>query len=327
MGSGPSGEEELIARHFRPLASHPGALGLTDDAAFLQPPEGADLVLTKDAIVAGTHFFPDDPPDAVARKALRVNLSDLAAKGAVPIGFLLALALPADHADDWLTQFAAGLAADAEAFACPLLGGDTVRTSGPATVSITAIGTVPRGTMVQRKGALPGDRIVVTGTIGDAALGLALRRERGPQGGEAGEAALIARYLTPQPRLVLAGAVRRWATAAMDVSDGLVGDLERLCRASGVGAIVQLEAVPLSPQARSMIGTDADLFANALTGGDDYEILASVPEHNLAALREQAERAGIALTEIGTVTANAEVAFVDTGGAPVRFARGAFSHF
>ena len=165
-----SAEDRLIARHFKPIARHPGALGLTDDAALLTPPAGHALVVTADAVVGGVHFFPNDPPDAIAKKALRVNLSDLAAKGAKPAGFVLTLALPKGVGDDWLKALARGLGQDAKKFDCPLLGGDTVYTPGPVTISITAFGTVPDGTMVQRSGARAGDHVVVTGTIGDAAL-------------------------------------------------------------------------------------------------------------------------------------------------------------
>src|SRR5215475_9882719 len=171
-----SGEERLIARYFKPLAKHPGAFGLADDAAAIAPPLGCDLVLKTDGIVAGVHFFPDDPPDCVGRKALRVNLSDLAAKGARPLGFLLTLALPQAVGDAWLAPFAHGLGADAELFGCPLFGGDTVRTGGPITISIAVFGEVPHGKMVRRAGAKPGDRVLVTGTVGDAALGLLDRK-------------------------------------------------------------------------------------------------------------------------------------------------------
>src|SRR5258705_7596401 len=167
-----SGEERLIARYFAPLAKHPGALGLTDDAAAITPPAGCDLVLKTDGIVGGVHFFPDDPPDMVAKKALRVNLSDLAAKGATPLGFLLTLALPEEVGDAWLAPFARGLGADAQAFGCPLLGGDTDRTGGPLTISIAVIGPGPPGRMVRRAGAPAGDRGVVPGAVGRARVGL-----------------------------------------------------------------------------------------------------------------------------------------------------------
>src|SRR5437764_94113 len=220
-------ENELITRYFRPLAKTPGALSLLDDAAFLMPPAGHDVVVTADAIVAGVHFFPSDPPDTIARKALRVNLSDLAAKGAKPLGFVLTLGLPAACAD-WLKAFAGALGNDAGAYACPLLGGDTVKTSGPLFISITAFGAVPCGAMIQRRGAKPGDRLLVTGTIGDAALGLTLRRRRESSRWRPDRSAakyLMQRYLLPNPRNALAAALRRHAHAAIDVSDGLVGDL------------------------------------------------------------------------------------------------------
>src|SRR5499426_695283 len=231
-----SGEERLIARYFAPLAKHPGALGLSDDAAAITPPAGCDLVLKTDGIVGGVHFFPDDPPEMVAKKALRVNLSDLAAKGAKPLGFLLTLALPEEIGDAWLAPFARGLGADAQAFGCPLLGGDTDRTGGPITISITALGAVPQGKMVRRAGAKAGDRVVVTGTIGDAALGLLLRRDTSTaeRWGLTREQRnnLEARYLVPQPRSAIAEILRVHASAAMDVSDGLAGDLCNVCRAT-----------------------------------------------------------------------------------------------
>src|SRR3954465_12476312 len=218
----PPPADTLIARYFKPLATDPGAFGLTDDAATLRS-SADDLVVTTDAIVEGVHFLSDDPPDTVARKALRVNLSDLAAKGAVPAGFVLTLALRnADEA--WLKPFAAALGEDVRQFGCPLLGGDTVSTPGPLMISVTAFGRVPPGKMVHRRGAKPGDRVMVTGTIGDAALGLAVLKG-GKVHAAAGDAAarefLTGRYRVPQPRVALAEIVREYASAAMDVSDGL----------------------------------------------------------------------------------------------------------
>ena len=260
--------------------SHPGALGLLDDAATLTPPAGSDLVLTKDAIVGGVHFFPDDPADAVACKALRVNLSDLAAKGATAAGFLLALALPKSVTAGWLKAFARGLGEDAENYACPLLGGDTVRTPGPLTVSITALGFLPHGEMVQRHGAKPGDRIVVTGTIGDAALGLKLLGDaKAAQRWKLDKkmhAHLLGRYRLPQPRTAVAVMLRKHASAAMDVSDGLAGDLAKLCRVSAVGADIDVTRLPLSDAARRVLAVQPALIETILSGGDDYEIVCAV---------------------------------------------------
>jgi thiamine-monophosphate kinase len=327
-----SGEDRLIARYFVPLARHPAAFGLTDDAAAIKPPPGCDLVLTCDTIVAGVHFFPDDPPDAVAHKALRVNLSDLAAKGAGPIGFLLMLALPDAVGDDWLTAFARALGADADRYSCPLFGGDTVRIPGPTTISISAFGSLPHGTMVRRSGAQPGDRVVVSGTIGDAALGLRIRRDPAVaqrwQIGQAGQDHLLSRYLVPQPRNALAAALREHATGAMDVSDGLVGDLMKLCRASGVAADIDVACVPLSAAAQSVLAVEPALIETVLTGGDDYEVLASVPAEQLAAFEHAAAAVGVAVTAIGDVIAgDGEARFTERDGRPLAFARTSFSHF
>jgi thiamine-monophosphate kinase len=327
-----SAEDRLIAQYFRPLARHAGAMELRDDAAFYTPPEGSDIVLTKDAIVAGVHFLADDPPDLVARKALRVNLSDLAAKGAKPAGFLLALALPHATGDEWLQGFARGLAADAEGYGCPLFGGDTVSTPGPLTVSITAFGTLPRGTMVHRTGAKPGDHVLVSGTIGDAALGLLLRRDPAKAAqwrlGATADQHLLERYSVPQPRTALAEAVRRHASAAMDVSDGLAGDLGKLCRESGVAVAVAAHRVPLSEAARAALTAEPDLIERILAGGDDYEIVCTVPAHAIEAFRAAAAGAGIPVSEIGMAAAGEGAArFADERGRALAFARPSFSHF
>ncbi len=327
MASDTSAEDRLIARFFAPLATHPGALGLTDDAAFIKPPAGHDLVLKTDAIIAGVHFFPDDAAQTIAGKALRVNLSDLAAKGAIPLGFLMALALPKDVTDSWLVNFAEGLRSDAVLYGCPLFGGDTDRTPGPLTVSIAMFGAVPEGTMVRRAGARPGDRVFVTGTVGDAALGLAVRNGRDFKLGDAQRQHLIARYLLPQPRNALAAAVRAHASAAMDVSDGLAGDFAKLARASQVGATIDAARVPLSDAARAAIAADPAMLEVALTGGDDYEIVCTVPPDKADAFRAAAERAKVAVTEIGAVEAGEGARFLDKSGAPLAFAQGSFSHF
>lgn len=327
-----SGEDRLIARYFKPLAKHSGAFALTDDAAALTPPPGCDLVLTVDAIVAGVHFFPGDPPESVAKKALRVNLSDLAAKGARPLGFLLTLALPKAVDDTWVKPFARGLGADADHFGCPLLGGDTVRTLGPVTLSVSVFGAVPHGTMVRRAGAQPGDRVMITGTIGDAALGLLLRRHAGERKrwglGPRQQNHLTNRYLLPQPRTAIAEAVRDHASAAMDVSDGLAGDLAKLCRVSGVTAEIDAARVPLSAAARAALAKKPALLETILTGGDDYEVLATVPAAKVAAFQQAASDAGVAVAEIGTIAAGkATPRFFGADGKPLRFAQPSFSHF
>jgi len=329
-GAGVSGEDSLIARYFRPLATDPGALDLTDDAAILKA-LGEDIVVTTDAIVEGVHFLPNDPPDTVAQKALRVNLSDLAAKGATPAGFVLTLALRmADEA--WLTPFARGLEADAGLFGCPLLGGDTVSTPGPLMVSITAFGRVAPGKMVHRSGAKPGDRIVVTGTIGDAGLGLDILRGGRVAAALAGDAAaremLVGRYRVPQPRSMLVEAVRDHAHAAMDVSDGLAGDLAKLCAASGVSAVIDAPSVPLSPAAAAALAAGAVGVETLVSGGDDYEILCAIPEARFEAFAQASAAAGVAVTSIGTVIAGASAPkFLDAQGREMRLSRLSYSHF
>ncbi len=326
-----SAEDRLIARHFAPIASHPGALGLNDDCALFAPPAGRELVLKADAIVGAVHFFPDDPPDLVAKKALRVNLSDLTAKGAEPAGFLLSLALPREIEDRWLEAFARGLKEDAEAFACPLFGGDTVRSPGPIMVSVAVFGTVPTGRMVRRGGAKAGDTVMVTGTIGDAALGLRVRQWDVPSSlalDEKTTEELVGRYLLPQPRVALAAAIREHAHGGMDVSDGLVGDLAKMCRASGVSAEIDVDRIPLSGTARTFLNADSGLLSGMLTGGDDYEVLFTLAPDRVVAMREAAEGAGVAVTEIGRITEGADAPrFVGEDGEALQFGQTSFSHF
>ena len=322
-----SAEDRLIARFFEPLATHPGALGLSDDAAFLTPPPGCDLVLKTDAIVGGVHFFPEDAAHSVASKALRVNLSDLAAKGARPLGFLLSLALPQDIGNDWLEGFAQGLRGDSVLFACPLFGGDTDRTPGPITISIAMLGSVPEGTMVRRAGANAGDRVFVSGTIGDATLGLMVRKGKDWKLTDQQRQHLISRYLLPQPRNGLAEAVRTHASAAMDISDGLAGDFSKLCRASGVAADIDVSLVPLSDAAKAAIAVDPAALETALTGGDDYEIICTVPPARTAGFRAAAKTANVPVAEIGEIKTGKDIRYIGGDGRVLTFKRASFSHF
>ncbi len=319
-------EDDLIARYFAPLAGM-GALELKDDAALMTPPAGEDLVLTVDGLVGGVHFFADDAPDAIARKALRVNLSDLAAKGARPLGFLLTLALPPDWTADWLDAFARGLGEDAQAYGCPLLGGDTVKTPGPLTLSITVFGAVPRGRMVLRTGARPGDHLYVSGTIGDAALGLEVRLGRLAGLDPGRREFLVDRYLLPRPRLTLRDAMASFAHGGMDVSDGFVGDLTKMLRVSRASAEVDLSLLPLSQAARAAIALEPAAFETAATGGDDYELIAAVAPQNAKAFEAAATAASAAVTRVGEVIAGAAPPRFFRNGGTVEFRRGSFSHF
>ncbi len=325
-----SGEDSLIARYFKPLATDPGAFGLTDDAAVLKA-LGKDIVVTTDALVEGVHFLADDPAETIAQKALRVNLSDLAAKGASPAGFVLSLALRQVD-EGWLAAFARGLGADATLFNCPLLGGDTVSTPGPLMVSITAFGRVAEGKMVHRNGAKPGDQVVVTGTIGDAALGLDILKQGRVAAALAGDVAaremLVGRYRVPQPRNPLASAVLAHAHAAMDVSDGLAGDLAKLCAASGVSAVIDLKSVPLSAAVSKALASGAVGMGEIVSGGDDYEILCAVPQGALETFTQSAKAAAVDVSPIGTVIVGESAPkWLDAEGKELPLTRTSYSHF
>ncbi len=322
-------EDQLIADWLAPLAG-PAGLGLRDDAALLAPPAGCELVMTVDALVSGIHFFADDPPASIARKLVGVNLSDLAAKGADPLGFMLAMMLPDGLGNGWIKAFIDGLGEAAQQAAFPLIGGDTTRIEGPLALSLTAIGSVPAGKMVRRTTAGLGDVIAVTGTIGDAALGLLLQLPDPPaalMGLDAEQRGfLLDRYRHPRPRNSFAQALRAHASAAMDVSDGLVGDCRKLLRASDCGGVVCLDDVPLSDAVAAAVSVTPELLRHAVTGGDDYEILLCVPEQAFNTLSEEAVRLDLALHRIGTVTAGPEVMFTHQGG-DMSFVHGSFQHF
>ncbi len=324
-------ERDLIAQYFAPLAPHTGAFGLTDDTCAISPPAGCDLIVSTDTLIAGVHCFFDDPAPAIARKALRAAFSDIAAKGADAVGYLLALSLPRDTRGDWLGAFCAGLAQDQTALGVNLLGGDTTRTPGPLSVSITAIGYVPHGKAVLRRGARGGDRVLVSGTLGDAALGLRLRQRPALAAAldldGAHVAALQERYLLPQPRLNAAPVVRALARAAMDISDGLAGDLRALCSASGVSARIDIEAIPLSPAGRACVAADPELMDSVLCGGDDYELLLCVPAGDVSTLQARASEANIPFHAIGTIVSGDRAPVFFRAGKPVPLDRWAYTHF
>jgi len=311
----------LIARYLAPLAG-PGGLGLLDDAALLKPTPGNDLVLTKDMIIAGVHFLADDPPEMIAAKLLRVNLSDLAAKGARPLAYLLGLALPAGIDEAWIAAFARGLADDQQTFGIELLGGDTTATEGPVVLSLTAIGEVPAGTMIRRGGARAGDLVAVSGTIGDGMLGLevSLGHLHGLSTGDA--AWLRNRYLRPQPRLALGAGLRGWATAAADVSDGLIADLGNLGRASGLSAQLDLSLVPLSVQAVAAMAVRPELQSQIPRGGDDYELVFTFAPSDLARLQAESDPP---LTVIGKMVSGQAGTVTDEKGQ--LFSEGGYRHF
>lgn len=301
------------------------AYGLTDDAAVLTPPVGRDMVFTKDALVADIHFFARDPADIVARKAMRVNLSDLAAMGAEPLGYLLALALPKNmkNRNGWVGLFAAGLKRDQEEFGWSLFGGDTVATEGPLTISVTAIGSVKRGGALRRSGAGAGDDIYTSGTLGDAALGLkCLSGNITPE-----NPALIMRYHLPSPRLALGQKLTGIATAVMDISDGLAGDIRHICTLSGAGAQIETELIPLSEAAGKTLAS-FPLYKDIIwNGGDDYELLFTAPPHVAGEIERLATALDLPLTRIGCMTKGKAIEILDKSGVNQLHGAQGFRHF
>jgi thiamine-monophosphate kinase len=320
------GEFERIARFFAPLAA-PEGLGLLDDVAIIPGPPGEQYVLKTDAIVEGVHFRSQDPADRVAQKLLRVNLSDLAGKGAEPVGYLLTTALPRDRGEAWLERFAEGLARDQKEFGIGLLGGDSVATAGPVTLSVAAVGRVRTGETVLRKGARPGDAVFVSGTLGDGVLGLNALRGELPELSSAERDFLADRYHLPRPRLQLGRRLVGTARAMMDVSDGLIADLGHICEASGVGAVVEAARLPLSPAARVAIGAKASRLMAALAGGDDYELLFTAPADAAAGIAAIARETGVPITAIGRIERGKGVQVIDEKGAPVALTGGGYRHF
>lgn len=358
------GEEGIVQGFLAPLAAgYAGAFGLADDCAAITPTPGHDLVVKTDPVAAGVHFLADDAPEDIAWKALAVNVSDLAAKAALPSVYLMALSFPAAPARDWMARFAAGLAAAQRAFGMHLVGGDTDRRPGPLTVSITVVGEVPAGRMVRRAGARPGDALYVTGTLGDAALGLRIRRDAalaarlGLDDAEARH--VVGRYLRPAPRLAMRAALAAHAAAAMDLSDGLAKDLDRMCRASAAaahaagadgpggdpgaggigsssfGADVALGRLPLSQAFAKALAGDPTLIEAAVAGGDDYELLIAVRpaataafEAAVAQARGQAGSGPMpAATRIGSVTASGGVRLVGADGRLLTPSSAGWEHF
>ena len=314
------GEFELIERFFTRPARR-AVLGGGDDCALLAPAQGMHLAVSTDMLVEGRHFLSTVAPDRLGHKALAVNLSDLAACGARPVAFTLALALPAAN-DTFLDAFSRGLHAIADRYGCELVGGDTTR--GPLTISITVFGEVPAGTALLRSGARAGDDLYVSGVLGDARLALEAFRGNVELQGEA--FARVRRAMEePRPRVELGIALRGVASSAIDVSDGLTGDLGHIVRRSGVAAVVEVDALPLS----------ADLAAQPevwrreclLAGGDDYELVFTAPPDRRVAVAAAAQGAGTPVTRIGRIEAGEGLRFIDASGHAVIGPTSSFDHF
>jgi len=315
------GEFGLIDRYFAPLAGAEG-LGLKDDAACLTPTGGTDLIVTKDMLLEGVHFLKDDPADSLGHKALAVNLSDLAAKGATPRHYFIGLALPKGTSGDWCAAFAAGLKSMQDASGIILQGGDTTASQSGIVISVTAMGEVPSGAMIRRSGARVGDDVYVTGTLGDGALGLLSL-----QGKIAAEEYLAERYRRPVPRTAIGVTLRGFAHAAADISDGLIADLGHICDASGLGAEIEEALLPVSRAAKAAVAANPALKPLIWSGGDDYELVFTAPEalrENIAALARVQE---VAITRIGKIEAKKNVRLVDPAGKLVQIDREGYQHF
>ncbi len=303
-------EFSLIARYFAPLAKAPGALGLKDDAACIPARPGFDLVVTTDQIAEGTDFFRKDPPAPVAQKALRVNLSDLAAKGAIPFVYLMTLTLPrADQ--NWLELFVKGLAEDQEMYGLSLLGGDTGK--GPLAITITAFGYVREGQMVRRGTAKAGDAVYVTGMIGDSGGGLAMSENAGAGLSEKDRAYLIDAYRLPKPPVAFGAILPSFAAAAVDISDGLIADLGHIAQTSGVGIDIAADLIPRSPALRALWGEGSDAIIRAATAGDDYQIAFTADRARENEIQAAARQAHVSVTRIGIVTAGQGVRLLHRG--------------
>lgn len=321
-------EFALIAEIFAPLATDPNAFNLTDDAAIIASRPGKDMVITADMLIAGVHFFADDAADLIARKLLRVNLSDLAGKGATPHGYLLTVALPRDVTIQWMRDFAKGLAQDQNLFGISLLGGDTTATDGPMTLSITAMGWAGEGKMLRRSGAQPGDGIYVTGTIGDSVLGLEVRRNGAmPNMPQEDADYLLDRYLLPRPRIPLAPWLAGLAHGAIDISDGLAADLGHVCKASSLGARVMAGDIPLSSAACGALAQGSISLTQLICGGDDYELLLAVPNTAVVELKKRCAQFDIPITRIGEFTHSGEIIFIDAQGVKLALNSDGYRHF
>jgi thiamine-monophosphate kinase len=323
------GEFDLISRYLAPLsAGERGAYRLTDDAALISPRKGCAFVVTADAVVEGVHFLRDDPPELLAQKALRVNLSDLAAKGARPRAYLMTTAWPSWVTGRWVEAFATGLREDQAQFGITLVGGDTVSTPGPLSVSITAFGEVPEGGMLRRSGARSGDDVWVTGTIGDAGLGLKIALGKPHHLGQKQAAVLLERYRVPLPRVALATALRGIAHASIDISDGLLADLGHVSRESRAGLVIRAADVPLSDPARSALNAGDTSLEELVSAGDDYEIAFTAPPGARRRIASLSARSGVRICRIGEVSGRTSgVSIIAENGEMLQFARTGFTHF
>ncbi len=316
-----TGEFDLISTYFSPLAG-PEGLKLIDDAACIPASSSDDIIVTKDMLVESVHFRSLDQAKSIAYKALAVNISDCVAKGAKPYLYWLGLALPNSIDEDWIRDFSTGLGEAQATFDCQLAGGDTTSTAGPTVISITLLGTVPKGQMIKRSGARVGDDVYVTGTLGDAALGLWCLENDRPE-----KSALIAAYQKPSPPVIFGQAVRDLASSSADVSDGLIADAGHIATASGVGVVLRQIDLPVSADARQLLQTEPGLWPKVWAGGDDYQIVFTASVKLREQLCRLAQQSATSVTRIGTISAGPGVQLLDQDGQTVQVTSGGFTHF
>jgi thiamine-monophosphate kinase len=326
--SGEASEFEIIRRYLAPLsANEPGAFSLTDDAAIIKPSNGCDLVIAKDALVAGVHFLKNDRPEDIARKILRVNLSDMAAMGARPVGYLLATFWPKDITTGWIERFALGLADDQKRYDISLVGGDTVKSDNDMAFSVTMFGDVRQGTQLRRNGAGVGDIVYVSGTIGDGYLGLKSSLGALPQLNAITRDYLEKRYCLPEPRIELGQRLTAYATSCLDVSDGLLADLSHISEQSGIHIDIFLKQIPVSDAAQQVLGDGMANETDLITGGDDYELAFTAPRSQSHRIQEIASDLDLQLTAIGQVKEGEAVGLIDENGTRVEVSKPGWVHF
>lgn len=318
-------EFELIGRLLAPIARAPAARGLKDDVAVWPAPAGRDVVLTKDMVAEGVHFLPSDPPEAIAAKLLRVNLSDLASKGARPEGVLLGLGLTPRQDEAWLTAFVNGLGTDLARYDVALWGGDTIQAGERMVLSLTAIGSAPAGQALSRAHAQPGDDVYVTGTIGDAWLGLQVLTGKLDLP-EDHARAVAQRYRWPEPRVEIGPHLAGLARGSADVSDGLLADATHIAEASGVAVVLEIASVPLSDAAHGWAGADPSRRVQLATGGDDYEILFTADPAEREAVLALCQRFGLRITRIGRVEAGQGLRVLAPDGTRLGVAKLGYEH-
>ena len=317
----------LIKKYLAPLAKAEGAFALTDDAAVFSCSEGKEIVVAKDTIVEGVHFLENTKSELIAKKLMRVNLSDMAAMGAVPKYYLLSLCLPKNTKEGWIRNFSNGLKSDQKEFGVTLLGGDTVSHDGKLILTITMIGEVKSGKAIRRNGAKVGDDIYVSGTVGDAAFGLKCLESR-IENRESSKLnnKMVDKYLLPQPRISLGQGLSNIANSAIDISDGLLADLEHICDCSGVGALINRCEIPISEGVKQHIDKQDKLWDLVLAGGDDYELVFTANKKNRLKIRKIADKTGIMVTRVGEITRKKGLVVLNDDGESIKIKHTGYKH-